>query len=216
MAGSKGISALTAAAALDGTELVHILQGGNSRKATSAALAAAASGAVSNLFTAGWYYGPGGGRSALALTQNQLNYVPFWVGEAVTLDRIGCEVTTLAAASVVRLGIYGDTGGGLPGALLLEAAGTIDAGVGGAAELTISQALTPGLHWLAAVAQGGTPALRVVTGALVPGPGNTLGATTGSSAPAGVYQTGVTGALPATAAPASRAILPPLVVVRAA
>lgn len=40
----KTVPDLTAAATLDGTELVHVVQGGNSRKATTAAIAALAGG----------------------------------------------------------------------------------------------------------------------------------------------------------------------------
>lgn len=75
----------------------------------------------------------------------------------VTLDRIGCDVTTVGSAgAVIRLGIYAD-GGGYPDALILDA-GTLDATSTGGTnirEITISQTLNMGLYWLAFVIQGG-------------------------------------------------------------
>lgn len=74
---------------------------------------------------------------------------------AVTLDRIGISVTTAAASTVARLGIYRDTGTGFPGTLLLDA-GEVDCSTTGGKEIVISQALTPGIYWLTMMTNGST------------------------------------------------------------
>lgn len=112
---------------------------------------------------AGNYYGPGPHQPTTATsTQSLLQVIPFWLPHAATFDRISCEVTTTAGSSTVRLGIYNSTATDMPGTVLLDA-GTVDsAGSTGVKEITISQAMSAGLYWLGAVAQGGAPGLRVI------------------------------------------------------
>jgi len=74
----------------------------------------------------------------------------FFVTEAITLDRINIYISTAVAGGLVRLGIYNDDGSGKPGSLLLDA-GEIDASTTGNKSITISQALNPGVYWLAFV-----------------------------------------------------------------
>ena len=92
-----------------------------------------------------------GGSSSVtgAATANYIIAMPFLVSKAITLDRIAINVTT-QAAGLIRLGIYAnDSSKGLyPGALLLDA-GEVDTGSSGIKSITINQALTPGLYWLA-------------------------------------------------------------------
>ena len=104
-------------------------------------------------FKSGYYYHspsqqPDG---TIAHGVGDLIAAPFPVHSTMTFDRIGLEVTTSAASGVVRLGIYGDSDG-IPGSLILDA-GTVDASTTGAKEITISQQLTPGMYYLAAVGQ---------------------------------------------------------------
>lgn len=135
------------------------------------------------------------------LTNGTLRVHQWKVPNAVTLTRIGAEVTTVGdAACTVRLGIYADAGG-YPGALMVDA-GTIAGDAVAVAEKTISTALAPGLYWIGAVAQGvattgptmrctSTQAFGTNVGAFtsIPGAnGSTLGYTISS----------VTGALPST------------------
>lgn len=119
---------------------------------------------MANLFRAatGNYLFPGGNTTTLSGTDAQMRTSPILIVEAVTVDRITCEVTATGASSVFRMGIYSDsaTRPGYPGALLLDA-GTVDSATGtGVKEITISQLLSPGLYWLAGVAQGGAPTMR--------------------------------------------------------
>jgi hypothetical protein len=77
------------------------------------------------------------------LTANRLYLTPLMVPAAVTVDRIGVQVTAAAATTNVRLGIYGDFSAAGSAALLLDA-GTVDSSTTGGKELTISQALSAG------------------------------------------------------------------------
>lgn len=153
----------------------------------------------------GLYYGPHlmSADATFALVQNTEYVQPFLVGTQATFDRIGLEVTTLAASNVVRLGIRADDGSGYPStATALLDAGTIDASATGFKEITISQVLPPGLWWVSATLQGGTGAsVRIRNNS--PLVGQTV---TSTSNACGFSQTGVTGALGAfTATPASSA-----------
>ena len=163
------------------------------------------------------YYGPDGGRSAVAQVSNQMTCVPFWVGSAHTFDRIGAEVTVAGASgTVVRLGIYTDNGSGMPSALVLDA-GTIAGDTVAAQEITISTTLNPGLYWLAAVPQGGTPTMRVlaVTNILPTGV-SALATATATTPRTGKIQSPVSGALPSTFTATNESAAPVLVVMRAA
>jgi hypothetical protein len=86
-----------------------------------------------------------------ALTTNRLYAVPFISPKAITLDRIGINVTTLGSGASARLGIYVDNGNLYPGSLLLDA-GTVDMSTTGVKTITISQALSANtLYWLVLV-----------------------------------------------------------------
>jgi len=77
------------------------------------------------------------------------------------------NVTTAAAASSVRLALYADVEdgqGGYPGALVAGSEVVVSSTVIGFVEGSIDVYLNPGLYWLVAASQGGTPALTCVTG----------------------------------------------------
>ena len=97
-----------------------------------------------------------------AITANRLYAIPFFISRPMTADRIGVQVATLAAGSL-RLGLYADGVNLYPGALLLDA-GVVDTGTTGLKELTINQALSSGLVWLAMLANA-APSLYQVGGA---------------------------------------------------
>lgn len=136
------------------------------------------------------------------------------VGESITVTRLGVEFTVAGdAASVYRIGIWASDGaGGKPSTLVLDAGtistGTSDSGdvaTGGTPdvyEITVSQALSPGVYWVGGVVQGVTttqPTMRVVQGTpFFGGPVASLPSTSQMSSPqSGFIQGGVTGALPA-------------------
>lgn len=130
-------------------------------------------------------------------TADRLEYAPFRVTETMTFDRIAAEVTTGAANGVLRLGIYNGANG-RPTTRVLDA-GTVDGSTTGFKAITISQQLTPGLYFLACAAQGSNaaaPNYRRTTSAVE---SVTWTDPSGSANPQAFTETGVTGALPATA-----------------
>lgn len=160
--------------------------------------------------TAGQYFRATGNQTTGVTVASRMYFTPIDVGKSFTMDRIGCGITLGAASSVIRLGIYRSGANGFPDALLLDA-GTVDSSTTGNKELTISQAVPAGRFWLAAVAQGGTPTCNVVTTATSGRMGfmQSFGSGVGPSGISGLigtnfnifYQSGVSGALPATATP---------------
>lgn len=127
---------------------------------------------------------------------------PWIVGKALTIVRIGAEVSTVGeAGSKFRIVIYNDNGNGLPGTLLLDA-GQIAGDSASVQELTISQALTPGVYWVGGATQTVVttqPTMRIA-GTWTPPTTIPLGASipSSNSQAYGVAMTGMTGAAPAS------------------
>lgn len=139
--------------------------------------------------------------TAVAQAAGSLRVAPKYIPNAVTLDRLGAEVSVTGdAGSLVRLGIYADDGTGKPGALMLDA-GTILGDSATVQSITISKALTAGWYWFGAVTQNITvtpPTVRSAT-ALIEPVVVAYSAAPAANTPAVGYSTsGVTGALPAT------------------
>lgn len=143
------------------------------------------------------YYASIGATSTLAPSNNQVRACPLFISKACTIDRIGVEVTIIGqVGSVVRLGIYSDDGNGYPAALLGDY-GTVAGDAVASPEIAISQAMTPGLWWLAACAQNAAttqPTLRSISGVIPP---LSLGATSAATSAGAWTNAGVAGALPA-------------------
>jgi hypothetical protein len=161
----------------------------------------------------GWYAGPAGVIDTISMAANVAMYTPFPVERNVTIDRIGLNIAAGVAASTVRLGIYGDTGG-LPGTLLVDA-GTINSASTGYMEITISTAITTGRVWLCAVMQGGaSPVTAWAVRFPFAGPMPTSGFSTTSGGGLSL-STGPSGALPSTAStPNDIRSTPPRVMLR--
>lgn len=109
-----------------------------------------------------------GALSTLALGADILYAVPFRLQGALpsgTVDRIGLNVTTAAAAGkLLRLGIYTATAAGLPDALLVDSGAlAADTAAPFIALATIDQALTPGLLYFLTCLTNGTPTVTSVT-----------------------------------------------------
>jgi hypothetical protein len=133
----------------------------DSTQATGVKWAAAGGGggiAWFGISKASGYYstGPFALGSPNTMSQDTMWLTPIYAPVAVPLASIGLQVTTAVASTTIRLGIYADNGSGMPGALILDA-GTIDSSTTGFKEITISQAVGPGLLWLAGVAHTGAP-----------------------------------------------------------
>ena len=131
-----------------------------------------------------------------ALTTNRLYYLPYLITTSTTFDRMALEHLGAVGGvgSVVRLGIYSSTAG-LPSTKLLDA-GSLDLTTAAAFKaLTISVTLTPGLYYLAVVAQitSGACTFRTITPSIVTP--DSAGVINGAKFEAAA------GALPATATP---------------
>ena len=96
--------------------------------------------------------------SQVSATADTLYAVPFLVARDMTVDRIAIYVATLAAGKSARLGIYRDGTNLYPGDLLLDA-GEVSVASSGLKAITIDQALTKGIYWLAIVSDG-APVIR--------------------------------------------------------
>lgn len=187
---------------------------------TAGASPSGASGIPRSIYKTGWYYTAAANTQTHIPVEAEMRCSPFFVAEDITLDRIGLEVTSAGTAgALIRLGIYEDNGDGIPGALVIDA-GTVDATTTGVKEIVISQALARGDFHLAAAVQGAAatrPTIRAHSGSDAMFPAGHPTATQISAYPiAGSYQTGVTGALPATAAITNPTTVPPRVLVRVA
>jgi hypothetical protein len=96
-----------------------------------------------------------------SFTLNRLYLFPLFISESITLDRIAVECGTLSLSTTWRIGLYNSDSNGLPSTVLLDA-GTVDTATTGLKSITISQALSAGLYFIAGVWQGGTvsPGMR--------------------------------------------------------
>ena len=150
-----------------------------------------------------YFYPLGSGATGTNTLPNGFLYVVPWeLGAATTLTRLGIDVSTVGeAGSKVRLGIYADTGNWYPGSLVLDA-GQLLGDSATMQELTISQALTAGTYWLGAVGQSATttpPTIRVAASYTPRWPIGVGTSLPGANATWASYvHTGVTAALPAT------------------
>jgi len=135
--------------------------------------------------------------------------VPFYVPVTSTATSLIIYVGALnGTSSAVRLGIYANsTTDDYPAALIVDAGTVLTDTVGGSTGiniLTISQSLTPGLYWLAAVRQGtGTPSFSSYTSTANYASSTGFmpyGTTTGLNAPVGWSMASVTGTLATSAA----------------
>ena len=116
-------------------------------------------------FASGFWTSIPGQHDTVVCAQDLPLASPIVTDQAMTITRLGIEVTSAGGAgSVVRLGIYADSSG-LPGSLVLDA-GTINGTSATYQEITISQALSASTrYWLMAVAQiGGNVTLRAARG----------------------------------------------------
>ena len=131
-----------------------------------AANMAQANPAPRQIVAARWLGSPGYIPATINPGAGAATVTPFFVPRVRTCTHIACEVTTLAAASTVELGIYGSDEFDQPLGLILSA-GTVDATTTGFKSIALSmdaRVLQPGWYWLASLPLGGAPALRANNG----------------------------------------------------
>jgi hypothetical protein len=199
---------------VDGLRMLHNTAGSLSDASGSVRWAGPAAGSP---LVPGMYIVPGGIRATLPMTQFVEYAVPVFISQPGTLARLGVEVTAPGAAgSIIRLGVRADVGH-RPGPVLAESTVSGDAVTLGVECAVSAPVAAPGVYWLVAVAQGGTPTVRSTTGptgtaAASPSLAAALGGT-----PNGGYisPANVTGPLPATYTIANRAGALPLIATRA-
>ncbi len=126
----------------------------------------------------GRYYGvassiPITGFSAIAMTANRHYGLPFYCPQAVTVDRVGLEVTA-TAGSIIRIGLYTMGTNGLPGTMVVEF-GTVSSATVGAKEITISRSLAADTWYFLVITSDGGPSIRYGTPALNASGGTTPG-----------------------------------------
>jgi hypothetical protein len=177
---------------------------------TASFVAAAAGGALGNATgnKSGTWFTPsmvvGTGAQVGTTTLNKAQVIPILL-RAGTLDRIGCnQATNPTAGEFFRLGIYSDDGNGYPGALLVDG-GQVLRATSGFKTVTINQAITTGIYWIAVAYQGGSTIGNViVVGSNSDGNRpisvNTMADSTNlfATSPAGYKDTGISAAFPAT------------------
>jgi hypothetical protein len=103
MSGST-VDALTVAAPLTGPELVHVVQGGNSRQTAVASLRG-----VRNAYVVGNWIDPWatGWVATQGQNANLIRFAPFTVLRRMTVSQLGIRVTAGSPGGSVRLGVYG-------------------------------------------------------------------------------------------------------------
>lgn len=105
-------------------------------------------------FKAGQYYigGVWASDTGQPMTLDRQSFTAFPVGETQSFDRIGLQVTSGVASSVIRLGVYNSDDDGFPSTVNVDA-GTVDSSTTGNKDATINITLTPGLYWIASCLQ---------------------------------------------------------------
>jgi hypothetical protein len=152
--------------------------------------------------SANYYYCNSSANSGTSATQANNNVrVSAWIVTAsITITRLFAEYTVAGnAGAVFRIGIWNDDGTGQPGTLVLDAGTIAVDGTPAVSELTVSQALSPGLYWVGGAVQSAAttlPTMRTVNVLGIPGyptQGTTLPAAGGAFV--GWTQSSVSGAL---------------------
>lgn len=106
------------------------------------------------LKTGYWRNVPFGAPATLVLIANRTYYVPIDCTVATAIDRVGTEITGAGAAgSVLRLGLFNDSGNGIPGTVNADW-GTVIGTAAGVVSIVIAKTLPLGRSWLAITGQG--------------------------------------------------------------
>lgn len=172
----------------------------------------------------GRYYGgnTAGSLSTMPLGANTIRAYPLVVTKPMTISQILSEVTTAAASTTYRVGIYNSDNSSYPASLVSGSdTGTFDSATTGVKTGTFGSSitLTPGLYWFV-INTNGTPTLRAIasTGITpVLGVKSTLGTTAvlvGYSA--SLAYAGLPSSFPSGATDLDTNVNPPLVVVKVA
>lgn len=97
------------------------------------------------------------------VTADKMHAIPLVVPRTTKFDLIECEVMTVGAGSIIRLGIYRDDGNTYPGARMFDSGSIDSSSTTGAKSVTITagiQIFQPGLYWLTYVNSATAPVVR--------------------------------------------------------
>lgn len=147
-----------------------------------------------------WYFSATSGSASATLGNNNLRMQPFVVKKTTKIDRLSIPVSVAGqSGSVVRLGIYTDTGSGYPGNLVVDS-GPLAGDVVATPQATVDVTLTPGIYWIGGVVQGGSTTQPTIISATAspPFPIQPSGVPPSQTGTVCGYTMSVTGALPAT------------------
>jgi hypothetical protein len=156
--------AMSVSPTFTGTPVVpSAFAGTNTTQAANTAFVQSAIGFYDTAYTSLEYYSsPVDSTTTASVTANYQYYVPFYVAQYGTFDRIGIRTaSTFTGGTVsVRLGIYNNSAY-LPTTVLLDGGTVSCASANTTYTVTISQTLGAGWYWLSAAFSsvgGGTPA----------------------------------------------------------
>jgi hypothetical protein len=149
-------------------------------------------------YKSGYYNQAPVGNGTAIPAEAEMHLTPLVIPRTLSIDRIGAYCSVIGTAGALfRCGIYSSNSDGFPTALLGDY-GTVVATSTGQREITISQALSAGVYWLASVVQGGagTRPTVAITPNSRPTPLVLHGTSFNQFAQAGYYQASVTAGLP--------------------
>lgn len=127
-------------------------------------------------------------------SENYLFAEMFILPRTTTFDRMSISVQTPQVGGKYRIGIYADTGGIYPGALVLDA-GELNASAAAIVEATVSLTLNAGIYWKARNANVANISMHALSPITCPAFGRPDMDTEGHT---GYYKAAAYGALPST------------------
>jgi hypothetical protein len=126
------------------------------------------------MYKSGWDYAGATNATApatVALAVNTLRAFPIFFGKAVSLSAMRVEITTVAAATAARFGLYTNTPGNIyPKDLITDSEGVINTATSGVSVVMPTTNIvipSPGLYWLA-MNSTTAPTMRARTVAAMP------------------------------------------------
>ena len=112
-----------------------------------------------------FFAAPVGVRTTLTATDDRVYFVPVALTRRCDISSLGVEVTTGAASTTARVGLYTSDEFGRPASLIKEAAATLDTSTTGVKTTTLGALdLAPGVYHVAVKVDGAAVALRAVNG----------------------------------------------------
>lgn len=100
--------------------------------------------------------------ATLAGAANRIDLAPYYTSVPLTIDRIGCSVSTGVTGANIKIVIYSSDANGWPDALLYESGDLSAASSGAMAEATLSFSFSSGVQYWVGVRHSSTATLRTI------------------------------------------------------